>query len=63
MFLMPERYDVSSLSVMKCLEVGFPVDKDIRKKIDNELIREARGDIDFRECKKRILGITNGVKY
>lgn len=63
MFLMPQRFDASSLSVMKRLEVGFPVDKEIIKKIDNELIREARGDIDFETCKKRILGITNGIKY
>lgn len=63
MFLMPQRFDASSLSVMKRLEVGFPVAKEIIKKIDNELIREARGDIDFETCKKRILGITNGIKY
>lgn len=63
MFLMPQRFDASSLSVMKRLEVGFPVAKEIIKKIDNELIREARGDIDFMTCKKRILDITNGIKY
>ncbi len=63
MFLMTQKFDASSLSVMKRLEVGFPVEENVKNKINNELIREARGDIDFSECKRRILSITNGIKY
>lgn len=63
MFLVPDHFDTSSLSNMKKLEVGFPVDEDIIRRIDNELIREARGETDFYECKKRIVGISNGIKY
>lgn len=63
LFLLPRHFDYESLSIMKRLEVGFPVDKSIITAIDNELIREARGDINFSQCKERILGITNGIKY
>lgn len=63
MFLLPDYFDTSKLSNMKKLEVGFPVEKEILDSIDNELIREARGEIDFYECKKRIVGIANGIKY
>lgn len=62
MFLMPKYFNTKNLSNMKKIEVGFPVDKEIIRLIDNELIREARGEIDFYECKKRIVGITNGIK-
>lgn len=57
-----EKFDMSKVSMMKRLEVGFPVEKEIIRQIDNELIREARGDIDFYECKKRIVRIANGIR-
>ena len=61
MFLIPNKFDSSNICTMKKLEVGFPVSGDIIKKIDNQLIREARGDISFEECKRRIREIS-GVK-
>lgn len=63
LYLIPKHFDYESLSIMKRLEVGFPVEQRIITAIDNELIREARGETNFNECKERILGITNGIKY
>lgn len=60
--LLPGKFDMSKVSTMKKLEVGFPIHKEIIKNIDNELILEARGEINFYECKNKILEIAHGIK-
>ncbi len=62
MLLIGKHFTYGKVDIMKRLEVGFPMEKETMKKIDNELIREARGEIDFYEFKKSLRRITSGIR-